>query len=62
MNEIVTPILAALIRGQELSPEEIDHALDPANYLGSTDQLIDRALAAFNEVRALRDGVQTPNS
>ncbi len=33
-----------------LSPEEIDQTLDPAAYLGSTDILIDRALAAFHEV------------
>ncbi|HEX5165769.1 MAG TPA: 3-carboxy-cis,cis-muconate cycloisomerase [Thermomicrobiales bacterium] len=34
-----------------LSPEQIDHALDPLAYLGSTDQLIDRALAGFETVR-----------
>ncbi len=33
-----------------LSPEEIDNALDPARYLGSTDAFIDRALAAYREV------------
>jgi 3-carboxy-cis,cis-muconate cycloisomerase len=30
-----------------LPPEEIDHALEPAGYLGSTNILIDRALAAY---------------
>ena len=30
-----------------LSTDEIEHALDPARYLGSTDALIDRALASF---------------
>ncbi len=34
-----------------LSPEEIDNALDPARYLGSTDAFIDRALAAYFRVR-----------
>jgi 3-carboxy-cis,cis-muconate cycloisomerase len=37
-----------------LSPEEIDQALDPANYLGSTDVFIDRALAEYRAVVALR--------
>lgn len=35
-----------------LTPEEIASALDPANYLGSTDTFIDRALAGFKEARA----------
>jgi 3-carboxy-cis,cis-muconate cycloisomerase len=30
-----------------LSPEALDRALDPAGYLGSTDALIDRALASY---------------
>ena len=34
-----------------LSPEEIDAALDPARYLGSTDVFIDRALAAYARMR-----------
>ena len=35
-----------------LSPEEIDAALDPARYLGSTDVFINRALAAYSKVRS----------
>lgn len=31
-----------------LTPEAIDHALDPANYLGSTGSFIDRALAMYH--------------
>jgi len=30
-----------------LTPEAIDHALDPRNYLGSTDSFIDRALEMY---------------
>ncbi len=37
-----------------LSPDEIDRALDPANYLGSTDVFIDRALAEYQAVVELR--------
>lgn len=36
-----------------LSPEEIDHALDPSKYLGSTDVFIDRALAAYHEIESV---------
>ena len=32
-----------------LSPTEIEQALDPTKYLGSTDTFIDRALAAYHE-------------
>jgi 3-carboxy-cis,cis-muconate cycloisomerase len=32
-----------------LSPEEIDSALDPARYLGSTNAFIDRALVAYRD-------------
>lgn len=35
---------------EHLSSEEIDLALDPENYLGSTDMLIDRALAAYQKI------------
>ena len=35
-----------------LSPDEIDRALDPAGYLGSTDPFIERALEQFREFRA----------
>jgi 3-carboxy-cis,cis-muconate cycloisomerase len=35
---------------EHLSSEEIDLALDPENYLGSTDALIDRALAAYQKI------------
>ena len=37
-----------------LSPEEIDKALDPGGYLGSTDAFIDRALASYSEVQSTR--------
>ena len=40
-----------------LSPEEIDRALDPGGYLGSTDTFIDRALASYREVESSRGGV-----
>jgi 3-carboxy-cis,cis-muconate cycloisomerase len=40
-----------------LSPEEIDQALDPSGYLGSTDVFIDRALASYHEVQSSRGGV-----
>jgi 3-carboxy-cis,cis-muconate cycloisomerase len=33
----------------ELSPEEIDRALDPAAYLGSADAFVDRALEAHRQ-------------
>jgi 3-carboxy-cis,cis-muconate cycloisomerase len=35
-----------------LTPDAIDHAFDPAGYLGGTDIFIDRALAAFRAPRA----------
>ena len=35
-----------------LSSEEIDKALEPAGYLGSTDVFIDRAIASYGEVRS----------
>jgi 3-carboxy-cis,cis-muconate cycloisomerase len=35
-----------------LSPEEIDRALEPGAYLGSTDVFIDRALASYRAVQA----------
>ena len=35
-----------------LSIAEIEHALDPGNYLGSTDALIERALAAYREMKS----------
>ncbi len=34
-----------------LSPEEIDHALDPGRYLGSTDAFINKALESYREVQ-----------
>lgn len=37
-----------------LSPEEFDQALDPIAYLGSTDALIDRALASYREVQQMK--------
>jgi 3-carboxy-cis,cis-muconate cycloisomerase len=36
-----------------LSPEAIDRALDPTNYLGSTDLFIDRVLSNYAAVRAI---------
>lgn len=39
-----------------LSQEEIDRALDPSEYLGSTDTFIDHALASYREVRSSRGG------
>lgn len=38
-----------------LSAAEIDQALDPGHYLGSTETLIERALASYREVQAWRD-------
>jgi adenylosuccinate lyase len=35
-----------------LSPEEIDRALDPIGYLGSANTFIDRALEAYREVQS----------
>jgi len=40
-----------------LLPEEIDRALDPGKYLGSTDAFIDRALASYREGRSSPDGI-----
>ena len=37
-----------------LSSEEIDHALNPASYLGSTDAFIDRALASYHTLQSAR--------
>ena len=37
-----------------LSVEQIDHALDPRGYLGSTDTFIDRALTEYRTVQSLR--------
>lgn len=39
-----------------LTPEEIDRALDPSGYLGSTDVFINRALEGYREVQSLRGG------
>ena len=35
----------------DLSPEELDRALDPARYLGSADAFVDRALERYREER-----------
>src|SRR3989440_5925055 len=35
-----------------LSPAEIDRALDPSEYLGSTDAFINRALEAYHEIQS----------
>jgi 3-carboxy-cis,cis-muconate cycloisomerase len=42
-------LLAEPVLRERLSPEEIDAALDPAGYLGSTGAFIDRALALYSE-------------
>ncbi|MBA2677282.1 MAG: 3-carboxy-cis,cis-muconate cycloisomerase [Ktedonobacteraceae bacterium] len=42
-----------------LSTEEIDHALNPSHYLGSTDTFIDRALAEYYKVKSQRDEVSS---
>ncbi len=39
-----------------LIPEEINIALDPSAYLGSTNIFIDRSLSAYREARLLRGG------
>jgi 3-carboxy-cis,cis-muconate cycloisomerase len=50
--------LEAVVRADEqitsaLSDEEISRALDPAGYLGSSDQFVDRALAAFQDITGM---------
>ena len=49
------PLRQALLADDQvratLTPAAIDHALDPATYLGSTNAFIDRALAAFHATR-----------
>jgi 3-carboxy-cis,cis-muconate cycloisomerase len=40
-----------------LSLEEIDRALDPTRYMGSSDAFIDRALAVYHETQSWRVGV-----
>jgi 3-carboxy-cis,cis-muconate cycloisomerase len=42
-------LLAEPVLRERLSPEEIDAALDPAGYLGSVGEFIDRALALYRE-------------
>ena len=37
-----------------LSLDQVDHALDPDNYLGSTDTFIDRALAEYRAIQSSR--------
>jgi 3-carboxy-cis,cis-muconate cycloisomerase len=45
-------LLAEPALREVLSPEDIDAALDPAGYLGSTGALVDRALTLYRkEVR-----------
>lgn len=39
-----------------LSLEEIEYALDPGEYLGSTDLFIDRALASYRQVQKAQGG------
>ncbi|MGN6757050.1 MAG: 3-carboxy-cis,cis-muconate cycloisomerase [Thermomicrobiales bacterium] len=49
------PLRQALLADDQvraaLTPAAIDHALDPATYLGSTNAFIDRALATFQATR-----------
>ncbi|MGN6361733.1 MAG: 3-carboxy-cis,cis-muconate cycloisomerase [Thermomicrobiales bacterium] len=49
------PLRQALLADEQvraaLTPAAIDHALDPATYLGSTNAFIDRALATFQATR-----------
>jgi 3-carboxy-cis,cis-muconate cycloisomerase len=42
-------LLAEPVLGDRLSAEEIDAALDPAGYLGSAGEFIDRALVLYHE-------------
>jgi 3-carboxy-cis,cis-muconate cycloisomerase len=42
-------LLAEPVLREQLSPEEIDAALDPAGYLGSVGEFIDRALSLYRE-------------
>ena len=42
-----------------LSKKEIDYALDPGSYLGSTNTFIDRTLAAYHEIKSQRDEVHS---
>jgi 3-carboxy-cis,cis-muconate cycloisomerase len=42
-------LLAEPVLRERLSPEQIDAALDPAGYLGSGVEFIDRALALYRE-------------
>jgi len=53
-----TPLRQVLLTEEQvravLSIQEIDHALDPSAYVGSTDIFIDRALAAYREVQLVR--------
>ena len=45
--------LAETLVRSHLSSEEIEHALDPNNYLGSTGIFIDHALASYREIQLL---------
>ncbi len=45
-----------------LKPEEIERALDPAAYLGSTSIFIDRALASYRELRSSRSRIPRNNA
>ncbi len=53
-----TPLRQVMLTEEQvlaiLSIQEIDHALDPSAYVGSTDIFIDRALAAYREVQLVR--------
>lgn len=45
-------LLADPVVADHLGPAELDTALDPAGYLGSTEPLIDRALARYKAARS----------
>jgi len=45
-------LFADPVVSQHLSPDQIDAALDPATYLGSAEELVDRALTAYEAERS----------
>jgi 3-carboxy-cis,cis-muconate cycloisomerase len=45
-----------------LSPGEVDNALDPVRYLGSTEAFIDRAIAAYSEMEKKHDRGNEPGT
>jgi 3-carboxy-cis,cis-muconate cycloisomerase len=51
-SDLRTVALADAQISAALTEDDVDRALDPAAYLGSTDAFVDRALAAFERVTA----------